>query len=290
MNIYPSYKCNLQCDFCGLWKQEGKTIDLEWLKNQFSEHPDLAKDINVLGGEPSILPIEYQNELVDICSRATGEPPYYVTNLMQISPVLYRTKPIISYDFRLRKFNYKVKQNLLKLNFPFALSTILTNNLVSEVGAHYYLQFINQLQQCYRADLVIYYPEKGASSKYIPNEDNLLAFVGEVIKNPKVCLAPLQQMLHIVPGSFEDMSDFFALLPGNKYGVRLDYQNGPYAEFDTYEEAKEYYEEKIKTGLASEPCKDCPYTQYCWYPVSDTVCHGEKKMMDLFYDYARKSV
>lgn len=290
MNIYPSYKCNLQCDFCGLWGQQGETIDLQWVKEQLTKHPNLAKDLNILGGEPSILPVEYQKELIDICSRFTGEPPYYVTNLIQVSPVLSYTKPIISYDFRMRKFSSKVKKNLLQLNFPFALSTILTNNLVNEVGAHYYLQFINQFKQCYRADLVIYYPEKDTKLQYKPEEESLLAFVAEVMKNPKVCLAPLQQMKGIVSGSLDDMSDFFAFLPDNKYGVRLDYQNGPYVEFNTYEEAEEYFKTKINEGLSSAPCKDCPYPQYCWYPVSDTVCHGERKMMDLFHDYTTKSI
>ena len=291
MNIIPSYQCNLRCPFCGIKNQKGKLIDLDWLEKQFQQYGnDLTHDINILGGEPSILPLDYQRRLVSLCTQYAYERPYYITNLLTVSPVLEYTKPIISYDFHLRPQYHRILNNILGLKQPFAISTILTSTLVQDIGADTYLKFIDKLKLCYRADLVIYYPEHGKPDIYIPQEDALLSFVKSVMRHPKVCMAPLQQMRNIIPKSFEDMADFFAILPDNKYGVRLDYQHGAYKTFSSFEEAKTYYYQTVQQANKKEPCANCKYLPYCWYPAADTVCHGEKKMMNLFYEYANSII
>ena len=44
MNIYPSYKCNMSCSFCGIHKLEGNIIDLNWIYEQLLEHPILRSN------------------------------------------------------------------------------------------------------------------------------------------------------------------------------------------------------------------------------------------------------
>lgn len=284
MNIYASYQCNLCCSFCSLWNNNSQHIDLNWVKEELKQHPGLAHDLTILGGEPSILPVDYQQELIAICTQAEGKKPYYITNLLSPSPVISQTNLIVSYDFDLRKQHKKILYNMLNLNQEFAISTILTDHLIHHIGATKYLKFIDSLKSCIRADLVIYYKSKKDKLDYTPQKDSLLSFVSEVMQHPKVCMAPLAQMRHEMPASFSDMSDFFAFFPDNMYGVRFDYKNGPYEKFKTYEDAKSYYDVSIKNKL----CSTCPYIDYCWYPCADNVCHGEKEMMELFYEYAKR--
>lgn len=284
MNIYASYQCNLCCSFCSLWNNSSPQINLEWVKKELENHPDLTHDLTILGGEPSVLPIDYQQKLIKICTQAEGKKPYYITNLLSPSPLISQTNLIVSYDFDLRKQHKKVLYNMLNLDQEFAISTILTSYLVNNIGAAKYLKFIDSLKRCKRADLVIYYKAKKDKLDYTPQKDKLLKFVSEVMQHSKVCMAPLAQIKQNIPASFNNMSDFFAFFPDNTYGVRFDYKNGPYKKFHTYEDAKIYYDKSITNPL----CVTCQHIDYCWYPCADTICHGEKEMMELFCHNAKR--
>ena len=205
------------------------------------------------------------------------EKPYYITNLLKISPLLSKCKPIISYDFKLRKHNNIVLNNILSLDYEFAISTILTNYLIEEVGAQKYLKFINSLGLCYRADLDLYYKSKYTENDYTPDNSKLLEFVKIVSNSNKVNLAPLSAMRNNIDSSFNNVSDYFALMPNNLCGVRLHYNDGPYATFKTFEEAIRYFNDKINNKL----CNNCEFINTCWYPCSDNICHGNKDMLKI---------
>lgn len=285
MNIYASYLCNFNCRFCSIRKDKSPLLDLDWVEKELAAHPELCSDINILGGEPSILPLEYQQRLVDICTKAAKEKPYYITNLFKVSPVLDKCRPIVSYDFGLRQESKRVLNNILTLDMDFSISTVLTRYLVHDIGARKYLNLISSLGNCKRADLDLYYMGKDDIEDHTPDNKELLKFVREVMGNPKVNLAPLSAMRNCIDASFDNISDYFAFMPGNKYGVRLDYQNGPYKVFDTYEEARAYYEERIHHSH----CLQCEFINTCWYPCSDDVCRGNKKMLEMFRDYVLSS-
>lgn len=276
MNIYPSYKCNMSCSFCGIHKLEGNIIDLDWIYKQLLEYPILRSNINILGGEPSILSERYQEDLINICIELSGEKPYYITNLYKISPYLYKCKPIISYDFNLREHN--LLNSILTLDFPFAISTILTSYLVDNIGYLKYLKFIDSLKLCYRADLDLYYKSRNCTTDYTPDNNRLLEFVSKTMNHSKVNFAPYSAMKNNIDSSFMNISDYFALLPNNLYGVRMDYVNGPYAKFKTFEEAISFFNKKIQNKL----CNNCEFIKTCWYPCSDNICHGNKAMLKLF--------
>lgn len=279
MNIYPSYRCNFQCKFCTFYKNNGKMIDLNWIEDQFKQHKNLCTNINILGGEPSILPVDYQNDLVDMCIKYSGDKPYYITNLNIISPVLIKCKPIISYDFGLRQNNKHVLNNILKLKNKFAISTVLTSYLIEEIGPTKYLNFIGKLKNCIRADLDIYYKQNNSQYDFTPDNNKLLDFISKVMNDQKVNLAPYSAMKANIDTSINNISDYFAFFPDNEYGVRLNYKNGSYKLLNTYEEAINYYYDIIKNNKL---CNKCEFNKTCWYPYSDNTCHGNKDMLKLF--------
>lgn len=282
MNIYPSFKCNFSCSFCSLRNIPGELIDLKWMQEQLHQHPELCHDINILGGEPSILPLDYQKELIDICTAATGEKPIFITNLYDISPYLNYTQPIISYDFNLRQSQGRILNNIISLDMEFALSTIMTNNLV-KIGSKKFLSFINQLKNCNRVDLLLY---RNADTEidHSPNHEELMFFVETIIDHPKVNFTPYSAMKGYSDNSFENISGRFGFLPDNKYGVRIDYKNIGYNTFDTYDEAFTYYKSRVDEIKHTDPCRACEFVGKCWCVggYENGACHGDDVMMKYF--------
>lgn len=282
MNIYPSYKCNFSCSFCSFRNRPGELIDLDWLEQQLQDHPELCADINILGGEPSILPVDYQERLIDICARAAGERPIFITNLYHVSPYLDRVQPIISYDFNLRQSQDRILSNILSLDTNFALSTIMTDNLV-KLGAKKLLSFVDRLKNCNRIDLLLY-RQTGTTEDHTPNHEELMAFVAAVIDHPKVNFTPYSAMIGNIDNSFSNIAGRFGFLPGNKYGVRIDYHSEGYTAFDTYDETLSYYQARIEEIKQSNPCGLCEHVGRCWCVggYENGVCHGDRTMMDYF--------
>jgi hypothetical protein len=282
MNIYASYACNANCAFCSLHDRPGKRIALDWLEQQLEKHEDLCEDINILGGEPSVLPLDYQERLVDICTKAAGEKPYYITNLLNVSPVLGKTRPIVSYDFGLREDNVQTMNNILQLDMPYSLSTILTDELISR-GSKKLLRFVDMQPNCERIDLVMY--RSGTTEKdFTPDHEELMKFVSEVMDHPKINLTPYSAMKGWTDNSFANVAGRFGFLPDNKYGVRIDYGQQGYTPFDSYDDALIYYIKRINEINRTKLCGSCPYKGRCWCVggYENEVCHGDREMMELF--------
>lgn len=289
MNVYTTYNCNANCGFCSIKNNAFESrLDLGFLENELDKHKDLCKNINILGGEPSILPDDYQDRLISICEEHGNLMPYYITNLIKISSVINRVDPIISFDFTLRHEYRLTISNMLKLNVDFSISTILTNNLVENIGAEEYLKFIHRFRRCKRADLVVYFHAIKDAYNYTPRRDKLLRFVEQVMHDSMVSLAPLQAMKGIIPIHSNDMADFMAFLPYNKLAIRLQYNNvSPYRVVDNYEEAKRVFYNGI---LQNNICKKCKFANYCWYPNTGDKCHGDYEMMEMFENEAKKII
>lgn len=283
MNIYPSYQCNMHCQFCSLCELPGELLNLDWLEEQLRKHPNLCHDINILGGEPSILPHDYQERLIAICTEAEGEKPFFITNLLNITPFRDKIKLIVSYDGELRPYHNRVLTNMLSLDVPFAMSTILSDKLVN-IGADKYLKMLDRLPALERADLVLY--RSGTTPvDNTPDHKKLMEFVAAVMNHPKVNLTPYSAMKHYTDNGFANIAGRFGFLPDNKYGVRIDYNHQGYTPFDTYEEALQYYACRIDRLMnAIKPCCDCKYLGHCWCVggFEDGVCHGDKEMMEFF--------
>ena len=282
MNIYPSYKCNFSCSFCYIKNIPGELIDLDWLHEQFWNHPELCHDINILGGEPSILPLDYQRKLIDICTKVSGEKPLFITNLYNISPYLNDTQPIISYDFNLRQSQNRILSNIISLNMDFALSFIMTNNLV-KIGSKKFITFINRFKNCKRVDLLMY-RNGDTGVDHSPNHDDLMEFVADVIDHPKVNFTPYSSMKGYSDNYFDNISGRFGFHPGNKYGVRIDYNSLLYTSFDTYETAIDYYNARVSEIKLTDPCRACEFLGRCWCVGGYTKgeCHGDLVMMKYF--------
>ena len=170
----------------------------------------------------------------------------------------------MSYDFTIREHWTDVFQNMMLLDQPFSISTIMTKNLVENVGAERYLKAINHLRGLERADLIMYR--------------------GGLTDHPKVNLTPYSSMKGIIDNSFDNLPARLGLMPDNKFGVRIDYNHVGYTPFDTLEEAVEYFHTRVENIKRTKPCSNCKYIGRCWCVggFEDGKCHGDKEMMEAF--------
>ena len=157
MNIFPSYKCNLNCSFCFIKKNKSASLPLEWLQNIIQEvNP---KTINILGGEPSILNYSYLKELIELSISATNRAPNLYTNGTNMLDLFQKTNLIISYDPCDREKQDKVFSNMLSISIPFSVSMILTENLLNN-GIHF-LKRVSSINNVKSIDLCNMYDRYG---------------------------------------------------------------------------------------------------------------------------------
>lgn len=157
MNIFPSYKCNLNCSFCFIKKNKSALLPLEWLRNIIQEvNP---KTINILGGEPSILNYNYLEELIELSISATNRAPSLYTNGTNMLDLFQKTNLIISYDPCDREKQDKVFSNMLSISVPFSVSMILTENLLNN-GIHF-LKRVSSINNVKSIDLCNMYDQYG---------------------------------------------------------------------------------------------------------------------------------
>lgn len=157
MNIFPSYKCNLNCSFCFIKKNESALLPLEWLRNIIQEVS--PKTINILGGEPSILNYNYLEELIELSISATNRAPSLYTNGTNMLDLFQKTNLIISYDPCDREKQDKVFSNMLSISVPFSVSMILTENLLNN-GIHF-LKRVSLINNVKSIDLCNMYDQYG---------------------------------------------------------------------------------------------------------------------------------
>lgn len=157
MNIFPSYKCNLNCSFCFIKKNKSALLPLEWLRNIIQEVS--PKTINILGGEPSILNYGYLEELIELSISATNKAPSLYTNGINILDLFQKTNLIISYDPCDREKQDKVFSNMLSISVPFSVSMILTENLLNN-GIHF-LKRVSSINNVKSIDLCNMYDQYG---------------------------------------------------------------------------------------------------------------------------------
>lgn len=113
ISICPTYKCNLSCSFC---YQKGfnknSLLNLDILDEKLKSLCKPFTDIEIYGGEISILPDNYLIEIFDICKKYSSKIST-VTNFVHINPILFDYPISTSIDFDYRPVQLIIK-NIIK--------------------------------------------------------------------------------------------------------------------------------------------------------------------------------
>lgn len=281
MIVSPSFHCNFNCDFCCIKNKPGKLMDLDWLDKELTYHPELAREIDILGGEPSILPIEYQKNLIKICTKHANDKPYWTTNLYIIAPYIDRVYPIVSFDFDARQHMNTVLNNMIKMKVPYTVSTIMTKHLVEDIGAKKFLQYVELLKNATKWDLLLYI-DQNSSPLYHPDQNKLFEFFDTVIKHPKVTFAPMLGWEGKADWRFENYWGAINLIPDNKYALFLDCNNPDiFTSFDTFDQCMSYYIKRCMEISKQKPCISCEFIGNCGCVAGyePNKCHANQQLL-----------
>jgi sulfatase maturation enzyme AslB (radical SAM superfamily) len=121
VSINPSYLCNFRCSFCYLTKEQlgdTKKANLDHIAELLVQvqtqivDPDFIFDL--YGGEISLLPDDYVENLLNFLSILTDEPVRITTNLSRIPDYFYRpdVSIAVSYDLNARQSSSEVFANM----------------------------------------------------------------------------------------------------------------------------------------------------------------------------------
>lgn len=275
MDIIPSYYCNFDCDFCrthtGSYQEP---LDLRWLEEQLKHIP--VKHINILGGEPFLLPKHYLQKLIEICYNKTGKKPGLYTNLTHLSDSIEDVELTVSYDPYNRQDLYTVLTNMLELRHPFRVNTLLTSYMV-EKGVKRQLFFLREMRLCYQLVLsTLNVPKESEDFKadLRPNPLALAAFCEELAQTEeeRLYFYPLWVLKHRKTKE-TDFADVVEILPTKEFRVSFRDDDRP-ATFFSYKIAEKYYYAS-KDYPAIERCETCPYYGFCtnmYQPNRDGSC------------------
>lgn len=123
LSINPLYRCNFRCSFCYLTPNQlaDKAIlnlgDLSARLNELNRYRDICH-IDLYGGEITLLPDAYVEELFGIIKKFYQGPVNLVTNLSRIASVCLREDVIlsVSWDENLRQDHQKVLSNIMSMD------------------------------------------------------------------------------------------------------------------------------------------------------------------------------
>jgi MoaA/NifB/PqqE/SkfB family radical SAM enzyme len=278
MNILPSYACNFHCPFCAIHQQDcGQLLNLDYAKQQLSSIPGI-RQIDILGGEPSLLPDEYLSELIDICtSRLNGKLPGMYTNLSRVSPLIDRVKLTVSFDPGMREARNSVIQNMLMLDNEFDINTIVSSKLVA-LGAGHIEKMLSRFRMAKRICLSSFTHFPGMPD-YTPAPEDMLKFMKDILSLDEPHRIHFSPISSIREGSRKSYAaeESAEMLPSGKYRYALrDVTSAK--EFETFDAVKKYrYNNESYPG----ECNSCRYRGQCLNKYrTEAGCYWDKKIME----------
>lgn len=275
LSINPTYFCNLRCSFCYLGDKLGDrtALDLGVLDNRLREIVAANRRIDYVdlyGGEVTLLPEDYLDEMFNIIHRYYSGNINVVTNLTKIHPILLRDDVDISvsFDFECRTGYKRTLQNisLLPPEKPVAL-LMLASDCLMKLNVPQMISVLNGLRNVQSVEIKPY-----STNQY--NQDSVQfvefeEFVKQFLTNPEPLRAEFVNRLVLdeaVSGKRNAFSDQHVYItPSGKFGV-LDFDHNDNEYFNELASIEDYFRwakiEKIR--VTSNPfCSQCKYLGRC---------------------------
>lgn len=276
MNIIPTYQCNLRCPFCfnkDQWHSK-ELLDLDYLTKELNKRK--LTDIVIIGGEPSVLPNDYLENLIDICATRLNRKPLLYTNLIKQFPFPDKVRLFVSYDPEDREHQSTVLNNMMMLNSDYEVCMLQTKNLLNHKTANDIIRLAERLKHNIHLETVDMSSDHLPDPKKVANLSLALAYKN----SPRIfstCVDYIKFGSTKEPPCFEDFDNDISLMPNHKY--QLSSSHGEYKYYaKTYEEAyKEYWQRHKEASL----CQSCKYVKRCLdiYRVED-YCDYDYRLME----------
>lgn len=296
LSVNPTYKCNLRCNFCYLGDKlsDPTYISLNDLENKYKEvtkHFGGIDQVDLYGGEFSLLSYDYQTMLLEITKKYAKGNINIITNLVQISPSFFDEdiNLAVSYDFHARFGFEKVYENMAKMFRPFSV-LLLASEKVLELDALNIVESLNKLPLITSLEIKPYsknkYNQQDVSFKDFEDFVKKLIDLQDKMKFDFVNKTKIETSLNKKYNAFSD--DHIYITPYNKYAV-LEFDENDYEYFEEMDTLQQYEEwvQKEKDRVNKNPvCSKCPYLGNCltehYRDVIDlnNSCNGFKNLLD----------
>lgn len=132
ISLAPSFHCNFRCPWCYLSVDQlrNKTlIDLNVLNQRLNEMSPITH-VDIYGGEPGTLPVEFADNLLNLLKNHTSSINV-ISNFSVIPKWFYRDDITVSasYDWIFREQHDKVLTNIITFGKPISLLMLATEDL-----------------------------------------------------------------------------------------------------------------------------------------------------------------
>lgn len=139
LSVNPWYFCNFRCTYCYLTPQQlgdRQLLDLDELDTRLHQITGTGHHIgcvDIYGGEVMLLPQGYLQELKRVVQSHEHYGIELITNLSSLDSEVIGDEDFglsVSYDFQHRQQHEHVFKNMLKLNRPFTVLTLATEQVL----------------------------------------------------------------------------------------------------------------------------------------------------------------
>lgn len=132
ISLAPSFHCNFRCPWCYLsvdQLRDKALISLDLLDQKLTEVGPI-EHIDIYGGEPATLPVEYVEKMLTVIQRHTQDINV-ISNFSVIPDWFHRDDISISasYDWTFRQSHEKVLSNIIGFSKPVAVLMLATEEL-----------------------------------------------------------------------------------------------------------------------------------------------------------------
>lgn len=306
ISLNPWYYCNLACDFCYLTPaqlNDKEKIDPEVLAQRLDEVLEAGYDIthvDLYGGEPSLLPSEYMEELkLTLHSRGVTDIVVH-TNLTAVNDITLDEdyELSVSYDFTSREKHDLVFNNMLSLERQYNVLTLASRSLLDTLSPDEFVRTFNLLTNVRFIEIKPY--SSNQSNQQDVSFDEFEELVYGVINHPDRQFELenerlIQTALSGERNAYSD--DHLYITPQGQFAV-LDFDLNDNEYFRTMSSLDEYHQwcenEKTKVNKNSY-CNDCQFKGHCLsehlreVKSLDRSCNGFHNLLVRYQNDVRKT-
>lgn len=296
MTIVPTYRCNFNCDFCffNMYRNKpdrlAQTLDLDKFQ-EFLDTTDNITNLVIIGGELFTLPPGYLKRLIDICYERTHKKMDVYTNFsLPVPPDLDydKTRIVVSYDPCNRERQDEVLKNMLAFEQDFAISMIVTKELIHEWGAQKVIRFANRLKKT--VYICSYENVPGNEWSHCPEPEEFAAFIIELAKSGCKYLDAKGirafNKIRYIKEKENQFETHVVMTPAMKFSYQTAGVNKIHRLGNTYEEAREGF---LATYRENNVCQQCEHNDYCCKMYAkNNKCEYDRIVMDLFEEQHKK--
>ena len=291
ISLCPSFYCNFRCPWCYLSNEQlssKRIINISELTNtiNYINLFETITHIDIYGGEPTLLPVNWSIDLINLLRNITNAHLHVITNLSSSHhPLLFLSDTIgISYDFDKRQQWIKVREKIRV--FPHKKHVV---TLVNEL--HHIDDIDAYIEDLMRLNIDSWELKPFSVSKFNSSfkEDfsKFEIFVKTVIDKAPPFEIINEINMNNVSSSFSD--DHIYIMPDSKMYV-LDFDENFQEYFKNVSTIEDFYlwtKKEFDEYTNNKTCSNCTYLGNCLsehLKVYNNTCNGFPDLIKWYHE------